>query len=594
MKTRMHRFWISVSLAAGSLAFPLSNALRAHDLPTRWTSGANSTPSWNYLLDDCLDMPVLPGSQSLMDVEPVARRGTEDWASSCPTEWAADKNPAGRPIDMDYEGFLRNPISRFSKEMTCWVNEWQMIQSNAAQASPAKLLWAKLPDGGNPPAPDYSIDYFAAYEPVPLADTCAFDAEYQARQTAAELLAKEVARANEIAKYEAAMSQSLVNADRVQAIVNIDSIPASTDRVDLAVQGSLVSTLCGGETGEIMSAQCFPNRFAPGIVDEYIAYDLDTRDQHWLGGLGKSWKLRSALGGSPKQTALVTTDEMDVVADEVDAWAVPATELYNSPEAFVAPDRIATDNVDNADNFDSSELARESAANDAELRAYFGSVNFDDAYFHNLVQRAQQSAFDLIDSASQISSSILSPVELPSEPLPDLGRTLAMTSDWIEEQQCMLSSELCGFDTAYQVGSWMADQSLEATCLIVDNTITMGHYLELPASEPALSEPGLTENGLEVYVIYVDSEGNSLAVPSSLARAWNRPEAESTTPAPATVDETTSEVADWVVLDQIGTQVVSVIAKQLDALGMRLMQASDTLSSWADTQIASREESSVR
>ncbi len=33
--------------------------------------------------------------------------------------------------------------------------------------------------------------------------------------------------------------------------------------------------------------------------------------------------------------------------------------------------------------------------------------------------------------------------------------------------------------------------------------------------------------GLEVYVIYVDSEGNSLAVPSSLARAWNRPEIES-------------------------------------------------------------------
>ena len=174
MKTRMHRFWISVSLAAGSLAFPLSNALRAHDLPTRWTSGANSTPSWNYLLDDCLDTPTLPGSQSLMDVEPVARRGTEDWASSCPTEWAADKNPAGRPIDMDYDGLLRNPISRFSKEMTCWVNEWQMIQSSA-QPTAAKRLWAKMPDSGNPPTPEYSIDYFAAYEPAPLADTCAFD-----------------------------------------------------------------------------------------------------------------------------------------------------------------------------------------------------------------------------------------------------------------------------------------------------------------------------------------------------------------------------------------------------------------------------------
>ena len=619
MKTRMRRFWISVSLAAGSLAFPLSNALRAHDLPTRWTSGANSTPSWNYLLDDCLDTPMLPGSQSLLDVAPQARRGTEDWASSCPTEWAAEKFPAGRPIDMECDGLLRNPISRFSKEMTCWVNEWQMIQTGAAKIAPAKL-WAKLPDAGNPPAPDYSIDYFAAYKPVPLADTCAFDAEYQARQTAAELLSKEIARANEIAKYEAAMSQSLVDADRAQAVIDMDAMPIAADQAAVNSAGKLVSTLCGGESQEIMSANCFPNRFAPGIIDEYIAYDLDARDQHWLGGLGKSWKLRSALGRSPIQTALVSADEVDVVADEVDAWAVPADSFANAPEAFVAPDRIslANDNpplgsggydlADDSTSELSSDMALESAANDAGLKAYF-----DSAYFDGLIQQAQQSALNLIHTSDLTATPGLSGYDSSSEPasesLPDLGQTLAAGSDWIEEQQCIFSSELCSFESAYQFGNWLGDQSLEASQLISANTIAMGHYLDLPVSENAISESEFSETapnnpGMEVYVIYVDSEGNSLAVPSSLARAWNRPEvetsdaempdAESLAQAEEVLAESTSEEVDWSVLDQVGTQVISVIAKQLDVIGMRLMQASDTLSSWADTQIASREESSVR
>ena len=520
------------------------------------------------------------------------------------------KFPAGRPIDMECEGLLRNPISRFSKEMTCWVNEWQMIQASVAKKAPAKQ-WAKLPDAGNPPAPDYSsIDYFAAYKPVPLADTCAFDAEYQARQTAADLLAKEIARASEIAKYEAAMSQSLVDADRAQAIIDLDAMPIAADQIAVASEGKLVSTLCGGEAQEILSASCFPNRFAPGIVDEYIAYDLDARDQHWLGGLGKSWKLRSALGGSPIQTALVSADEVDVVADEVDAWAVPADDFVNAPEAFVAPDHVglASDNAPLGSGGSelsselSGDMAFESAANDAELKAYF-----DSAYFDGLIQQAQQSALNLIhtaDLAAPVMPASDSSSDASIESLPDLGQSLAAASDWVEEQQCILSSELCGLESAFQFGSWLGDQSLEASQLISVNTVAMGHYLELPASENAISESEFSENapnnqGMEVYVIYVDSEGNSLAVPSSLARAWNRPEAEAPeaemiAPAEGALAETTSEEVNWSVLDQVGTQVISVIAKQLDVIGMRLMQASDTLSSWADTQIASREESSVR
>ena len=384
------------------------------------------------------------------------------------------------------------------------------------------------------------------------------------------------------------MTQSLVNADRIQAIIDMDAIPAPANQPEANSQSQLVATLCGGEPNEILSAQCFPNRFAPGIVDEYIAYDLEARDQHWLGGLGKSWKLRSALGRSPIQTALVTHEDVDVVADEVEAWAVPASDLYDAPEAFVAPDHIVVDNAQ------FSQMALESAANDAALNAHFDQAYFDNAYFDNLVQRAQQSALDLIHSANQVSANLLPQADLPTELLPDLGKSMAATSDWIEEQQCWLSSELCGFESAYQVGSWLGEQSLAVTNLVAENTLVLGHYLELAGSDLESSEPSAGEAGMEVYVIYVDSEGNSLAVPSSLARAWNRPEAESADQAEEALAESTSQEADWVVLDQIGTQVISVIAKQLDAIGMRLMQASDTLSSWADTQIASREESSVR
>ncbi len=214
MKTRMRRFWISVSLAAGSLALPFSGGLRAHDLPTRWTSGANSNPSWNYLLDECLDMPSLPAAYSSADVDRMDRRGTEDWASSCPTESAAGSTIIKRPIDVEAEQLFRNPISRFSKEMTCWVNEWHMIQNSGQRMPKAAQLYAAVPEAGNPPAPDYSVEHFAVYQPEMIADTCAFDAEYQARQTAAELLAREVSRAAEIASYEARITQALAEAER--------------------------------------------------------------------------------------------------------------------------------------------------------------------------------------------------------------------------------------------------------------------------------------------------------------------------------------------------------------------------------------------
>ncbi len=473
---------------------------------------------------------MLPGSQSLMDVEPAARRGTEDWASSCPAEWAADTGRLGQAVDLDYQFLLRNPISRFSKEMTCWVNEWQMIQSVAHRSPSSATLWARLPDAGNPPAPDYSVNYLARYDVAPLADTCAFDAEYQARRTTAELLAREIARAQEVARSEARLSQALADAERVGAIIDLDAIKNAepANRLVFHADDLVEHSLCGGEPGEIMSDQCFApvrptwqpemRQVAPGI-DEYVAYDLDPRDQHWLGGLGKSWKLRR-FRSLPIPAELVAAD----VDSQPEAWAVPIAEVTPAPESFVAPDRVGND------------LALESATNAAEINEYLD----------NIVAQAQQSALNLLQSARSASQLTVQDIDVLPELLPNLGQSMALVSEWVEDQQCRISSELCGMESAHQAGQWLGDRALAATQSVMNNTVILGHYMDLPADAQA---PG------DVYVIYVDDEGNSLAVPSSLARAWNRPEAEPTIAAEDSAVDSTVDLAIASTVDSLIQQI---------------------------------------
>ncbi len=138
-------------------------------------------------------MPLLPGTQSLTDVEPTARRGTEDWASSCPAEWAADLSRPQRSVDID--GLFRKPDfalqqgddllgQRVADDSACG-------QSLSAAQTPVGLFArqresASAGTTASSMAPKAGLEVVGKYEPVPLIDTCAFDAEYQARQTDAE------------------------------------------------------------------------------------------------------------------------------------------------------------------------------------------------------------------------------------------------------------------------------------------------------------------------------------------------------------------------------------------------------------------------
>ena len=195
MKTRIHRFWLSISLATLSLASPLSDKLWSHDLPTRWSpeavSSSHSDSDWNYLLDDCLDQRESVGASALF--------ASSSGGSSKPD--SADRS------GVDFDVVLsRHSLARFTSEMACWVSQWERIQAQAGEAARADLIAHKVakprpsaasgltaksaaadliaarPDFGQPPAPTFA-----------QTDTCGFEAEYQAMRAAAELLDNEMA-----------------------------------------------------------------------------------------------------------------------------------------------------------------------------------------------------------------------------------------------------------------------------------------------------------------------------------------------------------------------------------------------------------------
>ncbi len=64
------------------------------------------------------------------------------------------------------------------------------------------------------------------------------------------------------------------------------------------------------------------------------------------------------------------------------------------------------------------------------------------------------------------------------ELLPDLGQTMAVVGDWIEDQQCNLAGELCGFDSAYRAGNWLGAGTSAANQWMLDSALVLGHSLD--------------------------------------------------------------------------------------------------------------------
>lgn len=523
MKTRMHRFWLSITLAASSLSSPLSPRAWSHDLPTRWTpetlSQARSDADWNYLLDDCLGSGCLESGPAVGATALVA-------SSSQGQHLPSHRAIAPNKVDFD-EVLSRDSLSRFSSEMAGWVNHWERLQAQAGQAARADLtvhrlgrptLLASRPEAGYPPAPA-----------VPQTDTCGFEAEYQAMQAAAELLEKEMAPATAAVSSAAssAVSNNAASGEPTLDRADLESALAAAAAIEAAQIDAMPATpsmpaspeapaQCGGEQPEIVSLQRYWPTLSRAEIDEYMSYDVDPRDAHWMGGLGKSWKLSAALRGA-------------------------------------------------------SNSAR--AAEDSQLR-----------------------------------------------------QRLADAIDWLDNASCIVAAELCGLERAEHVGSQFAQLAASAADQSMGSYVAIGHVLELP---PAVVNPSL-----DVLVVYTDSDGNETTVPSSLARAWNRPERDETLDvfeAPEIVSAEDSddpfavaagelpssdlasnadEVTDSdrtraslstsvdatppVDLGHLRRRILSLAAEQLDSLGLTCLETADRLSSWAQPRSASRDESEVR
>lgn len=608
MKTRIHRFWLNVSLAASSIALPLSGPLRSHDLPTRWTSGSHSTSSWNYLLDECLDSPVING---LNNYAASLKDGcfAEDWSATDPAEITSPLSPECQ--------------SGWASRMAGWISHWQRLHPQDKDALAQKKLvkgksqsvgWAARPDLGAPPAPSIMVEQ--------LADTCVFEAEFQAMQSAAELLDREISRASRISADEASLARSLAAAAELEASA-IDSLPASGDE----------QNRCGGELRDIVSVDPLPGQFVPGMIDGYMALDHDDYQSHWLGGLGKAWKLRTSLGAAPTSSPEQLQDGLAgayVAPPEwtAEAFATPfeaglgeiaAAELIEAPTMVEEATAYASDEWDTNESLasndsafadiadlwgeeatDDESFAAEQAADPWMLAAEqawkkpdgYGQVASEEStapvaglaqydYYHCDYETYHQKTA-LAPSDEQAQQSI-------SNGLPPLKEQLAVALEWIEVMECNLAAELCGLDFASQLGRNVAIVSSDAAQHSLMAAAGSAQF-ELP---PAVADPGS-----DIYVVYTDIDGIDIAVPGSLARAWNRPERDDSIALvqnkPAVAADMSRAYSANVDFAVVRSQLLSLVARQLDSLGITCLQTADHLSNWAETQIASREESDIR
>ena len=575
MKTRMHRFWLSITLAATSLASPLSQNLMSHDLPTRWSpaalSGPNADSDWNYLLDDCLDSRQFELPNHL----------------SAPVKGSLADDASALAGGLDFDALLsRNSLAKLTSDMACWANHWEQLQAKAARAgrtahgahgahAAKDNLVAARPEFGYPPAPALAI-----------VDTCNFEVQYQAMQAAAEQLAEQ--RDASKAIDEAGLTRSLAAAAELEA--------AAVDAVDAVVTVTPEPARCGGETSEIVSVNRSSGNFAAAPLDEYMSYDIDPRDAHWLGGLGKSWKLGSALRAPQFNMSEVHSAEANAGMTDSEG-AIDRSFTSSSPD-------IEDDAAElTAEDFAAADLVKETEIEDVGGPVQVdATANSTAAIYEGYVSDAVDVAEPVVDGADHKAHELLS-----------LKDHLSDALQWLEDTSCIISAEMCDMDSASKVGQQWGQLALSAAEQSMTNYVAMGHYLELP---PAVANPTL-----DIVVVYTDIDGQQMSVPGSLARAWNQADYDNTAdaadapildPYDAAVSDFTqalptsapaasqaskaslSELLPQIDMGQLRREILSLVAAKLDSLGITCLEAADRLTNWAETQIASRDDSDIR
>lgn len=595
MKTRMHRFWLSITLAAGSLGSPLAARLSAHDLPWRWASQTVSSSDWNYLRDDCLDSrPLSPyGAAVSRSVEESLAGSFEEPFDSSPDSsiGALSTCPTEDAIAKRFDAALAHQsAAKFASEMACWANKWEQMQKRAGEVARARLVshrhellsqWAARPDLGAPPAPA-----------APIADTCSFESEYRAMQAAADLLDAEMARAAEVSAREARLYQALadveaIEAAAVDAIAEHDSGAAAAPSAVAVLAADRERSSCG-ELDEIVSQQEAHSDFAPP-VDEYMAYDLDGREAHWLGGLGKSWRLRAAISASAAAEA-----EADLAASDAraaDSFGADEYLEFLQPAAEAESDSVASDAAGSDlanSNYVASEIIEAPSDDEFALCDFVGPIA-QSASIAQSPESDEPAAAELV-AAKPDAGVAPAPTAAAALALKD---RLADGLEWLELTSCVIAAEMCGMDQAHRLGEQWGDWSLAAAEQSMTSYVAMGQYLDRPPMV-VVPAPDL-EPKSDVYVVYSDADIDDLA-----AYEFNGAIAVGSEPAAppaaqsAQVAARPASSASSINLAQLRRHVLSLAARELDAIGMSCLQTADQLSNWADPQIASRQDNDIR
>lgn len=594
MKTRMHRFWLSITLAAGSLGSPLAARLSAHDLPWRWASQTVSSSDWNYLRDDCLDSrPLSPygAAVSRSVEESLAGSFEESLDSSTDSSIGAlGTCPAEEAIAKRFDAALAHQsAAKFASEMACWANKWEQMQKRAGEVARARLVshrqevlsqWAARPDFGAPPAPA-----------APIADTCSFESEYRAMQAAADLLDAEMARAAEVSAREAQLYQALadveaIEAAAVDAMAEHDSGAAAVRSAVAALAADRERSSCG-ELDEIVSQQEAHSDFAPP-VDEYMAYDLDGREAHWLGGLGKSWRLRAAISASAAAEAKAKAKADLAASDASAADSFGADEYleFLQPAAEAESDSVASDAA-GSDLADSNQFASEIIEAPSE----------DEFALCDFVGPIAQSAASDEPAAAEL---VAAKPDAGVAPAPAAAAAFALKDrladglEWLELTSCVIAAEMCGMDQAHRLGEQWGDWSLAAAGNSMTSYVAMGQYLDRPPMV-VVPAPDL-EPKSDVYVVYSDAAIDELAAYefNGAIAVGSEPAAPPAAQLAAQSAARPASSASSVNLAQLRRHVLNLAARELDAIGMSCLQTADQLSNWADPQIASRQDNDIR
>lgn len=152
-----------------------------------------------------------------------------------------------------------------------------------------------------------------------------------------------------------------------------------------------------------------------------------------------------------------------------------------------------------------------------------------------------------------------------------LSDALGRLNDW----QCKLYSEFCGFDSAYELGVFSANAQKRITHHAASHAIELAAAWTPTSRQPFYSEP--------IYVVY-ELDGKLFLIAAEQAQQWAALR-------PALPPTAAKEVQ---VAQSLRQTVLSLASQQLASIGNQLLNVASTLESFSGNKVAGGKQQNVR